>query len=319
MGITARGAWKSVKRRFREMGVNTQTIDFTVAGVGDMSGDVFGNGMLLSRHIKLVAAFDHRHIFLDPDPDIETSFKERERLFNLPRSSWADYDSSLISAGGGTSTPHGQIHPAIAGGAAGARRGGRRDGAKRTDQRDSQGPVDLLYNGGIGTYVKSSKERNAEVGDRANDAVRVNGADLRYKVIAEGGNLGFTQLGRVEYALAGGRINTDAIDNSAGVSTSDHEVNIKILLGIVMADGEMTEKQRNTLLAQMTDEVAKLVLRDNYTQTQWLSVSGHLASLLLDPQQRFIRFLEKKGRLNRQLEFSPRTKRSGNGARSRRD
>ena len=305
MGITARGAWESVKRRFREMGVNTQTIDFTVAGVGDMSGDVFGNGMLLSRHIKLVAAFDHRHIFLDPDPDTETSFEERERLFNLPRSSWADYDSSLISAGGGVYPRTAKSIPL----SPEARRalGVEADEmhAERTDQRDSQGAGDLLYNGGIGTYVKSSKERNAEVGDRANDAVRVNGADLRCKVIAEGGNLGFTQLGRVEYALAGGRINTDAIDNSAGVSTSDHEVNIKILLGIVMADGEMTEKQRNTLLAQMTDEVAKLVLRDNYTQTQWLSVSGHLASLLLDPQQRFIRFLEKKGRLNRQLEFLP--------------
>jgi glutamate dehydrogenase len=305
MGITARGAWESVKRRFREMGVNTQTTDFTVAGVGDMSGDVFGNGMLLSRHIKLVAAFDHRHIFLDPDPDTEASFKERERLFNLPRSSWADYDSSLISTGGG-------VYPRTAKSIPISPEARRALGVEADEMTPNElisailkAPVDLLYNGGIGTYVKSSQERNAEVGDRANDAVRVNGADLRCKAVAEGGNLGFTQLGRVEYALAGGRINTDAIDNSAGVSTSDHEVNIKILLGMVMADGEMTEKQRNSLLAQMTDEVAALVLRDNYTQTQWLSVSGHMASLLLDPQQRFIRFLEKRGRLNRQLEFLP--------------
>ena len=305
MGITARGAWESVKRHFREMGVNTQAADFTVAGIGDMSGDVFGNGMLLSRHIKLLAAFDHRHIFLDPAPDPETSFKERERLFNLPRSSWADYDPNLISTGGGVfprtakSVP---ISPEVK----------RALGVEADEMTPNEmvsailkSPVDLLYNGGIGTYVKSSQERHAEVGDRANDAVRVNGGDLRCKVVAEGGNLGFTQLGRVEYALAGGRINTDAIDNSAGVSTSDHEVNIKILLGIVMADGELTVKQRNALLAGMTDEVATLVLRDNYSQTQWLSVSSHMSSLLLDPQQRFIRFLEKQGRLNRQLEFLP--------------
>jgi glutamate dehydrogenase len=305
MGITARGAWESVKRHFREMGVNTQTTDFTVAGIGDMSGDVFGNGMLLSRHIKLVAAFDHRHIFLDPDPDTEASFEERERLFHLPRSSWADYDANLISAGGG-------VYPRTAKSIPISAEARRALGVEAEELAPNElinailkAPVDLLYNGGIGTYVKSSQERNAEVGDRTNDAVRVNGADLRCKVVAEGGNLGFTQLGRVEYALAGGRINTDAIDNSAGVSTSDHEVNIKILLGLAQADGEITEKQRNALLAQMTDEVAALVLRDNYSQTQWLSVSGHMTSLLLDPQQRFIRFLEKKGRLNRQLEFLP--------------
>jgi glutamate dehydrogenase len=308
MGITARGAWESVKRHFRETGVNTQTTDFTVAGIGDMSGDVFGNGMLLSRHIKLVAAFDHRHIFLDPDPDPEASFVERERLFRLPRSSWADYDAGLISHGGG-------VYPRTAKSIPISPEARRILGAPMGEAEEMtpneliiailKAPVDLLYNGGIGTYVKSGEERNAEVGDRANDAVRVNGADLRCKVVAEGGNLGFTQLGRVEYALAGGRINTDAIDNSAGVSTSDHEVNIKILLGLAQADGELTEKQRNALLAKMTDEVAALVLRDNYSQPQWLSVSGHMASLLLDPQQRFIRFLEKKGRLNRQLEFLP--------------
>jgi glutamate dehydrogenase len=308
MGITARGAWESVKRHFREMGVNTQTADFTVAGIGDMSGDVFGNGMLLSRHIKLVAAFDHRHIFLDPDPDPEASFMERERLFHMPRSSWADYDSSLISAGGGVyprtakSIPISPEARRVLGAPA---REGEEMAPNELISAILKAPVDLLYNGGIGTYVKSGRERNAEVGDRANDAVRVNGEDLRCKVVAEGGNLGFTQLGRVEYALAGGRINTDAIDNSAGVSTSDHEVNIKILLGLAQADGEITEKQRNALLSQMTDEVASLVLRDNYSQPQWLSVSGHMTSHLLDPQQRFIRFLEKKGRLNRQLEFLP--------------
>jgi len=305
MGITARGAWESVERHFREMGVNTQSADFTVAGIGDMSGDVFGNGMLLARHIKLLAAFDHRHIFLDPDPDPERSFTERERLFNLPRSSWADYDPKLISTGGGVYTRAAKsisISPEVK----------RALGVEADELTPNElisailkAPVDLLYNGGIGTYVKSSRETHAEVGDRANDAVRVNGRDLRCKVVAEGGNLGFTQLGRVEYALAGGRINTDAIDNSAGVSTSDHEVNIKILLGMVMADGELTEKQRNALLARMTDEVAALVLRDNYSQTQWLSVSSHMASYLLDPQQRFIRFLEKQGRLKRRLEFLP--------------
>ncbi|MCI0388187.1 MAG: NAD-glutamate dehydrogenase [Acidobacteria bacterium] len=305
MGITARGVWESVKRHFREIGVNTQTTDFTVVGIGDMSGDVFGNGMLLSRHIKLVAAFDHRHIFLDPDPDPETSFEERQRLFNLPRSSWADYDLKLISTGGGVylrtakSVPISQeVKRAL---------GIEADDLTPTEVVNAilKAPVDLLYNGGIGTYVKSSRETHADVGDRANDTVRVNGNDLRCKVVAEGGNLGFTQRGRIEYALSGGRINTDAIDNSAGVSTSDHEVNIKILLGIVTAEGELTEKQRNALLAQMTEEVAALVLRDNYSQTQWLSVSGHMAHHLFDAQHRFIQFLEKQGRLKRAVEFLP--------------
>ncbi len=308
MGITARGAWESVKRHFREMGINTQTTDFTVVGIGDMSGDVFGNGMLLSRHIKLVAAFDHRHIFLDPDPDPETSFRERQRLFDLQRSSWADYDPELISLGGG-------VYPRTAKSIPISPEVKRLLGTLSIEADDLtpnemvnailKAPVDLLYNGGIGTYVKSGRETHAEVGDRANDAVRVNGRDLRCKVVAEGGNLGFTQLGRVEYALSGGRINTDAIDNSAGVSTSDHEVNIKILLDMVIAESELTEKQRNALLAEMTEEVAALVLRDNYSQTQWLSVSGRMAFHLLDAQQRFIRFLEKQGRLNRALEFLP--------------
>jgi glutamate dehydrogenase len=305
MGITARGAWESVKRHFREMGVNTQAQDFTVVGVGDMSGDVFGNGMLLSRHIRLLAAFDHRHIFLDPDPDAAASFAERERLFTLPRSSWADYDAKLISAGGG-------IHPRSAKSIAltpevRAALGIEGEAMAPTELVNAilKAPVDLLYNGGIGTYVKASGETHAQVGDRANDALRVDGRELRCKVVAEGGNLGCTQLGRIEYALAGGRINTDAIDNSAGVDTSDHEVNIKILVGLAVADGELTDKQRNTLLPEMTEEVAALVLRDNVFQTQVLSVTGHIAPQLLDAQTRFMQFLEKAGRLNRAIEFLP--------------
>ncbi len=305
MGITARGAWESVKRHFREMGVDTQSTDFTVVGIGDMSGDVFGNGMLLSRHIRLLVAFDHRHIFLDPNPDPQTSFAERERMFKLPRSSWADYDTSKISAGGGvfprsaksiTLTP--EVKRALDISA---------DALTPTELISAilKAPVDLLYNGGIGTYVKASSESHAQVGDRANDGLRVNGSELRAKVVGEGGNLGFTQLGRIEFALAGGRINTDAIDNSAGVDTSDHEVNIKILVGLPIADGELTLKQRNTLLAEMTDEVATLVLRDNIFQTQVLSVTGRIAPSLLDAQSRFMQFLEKSGRLNRAIEYLP--------------
>ncbi|HSW06874.1 NAD-glutamate dehydrogenase [Aquabacterium sp.] len=305
MGITARGAWESVKRHFREQGVDTQTQDFSVAGIGDMSGDVFGNGMLLSRHIRLVAAFDHRHIFLDPSPDAASSFAERERLFALPRSSWADYDSALISAGGGVFartakaialTP--QVQEVL---------GLAVDSLTPTELVNAilKAPVDLLYNGGIGTYVKASSESHAQVGDRANDALRVNGSDLRCKVFAEGGNLGCTQLGRIEFALAGGRINTDAIDNSAGVDTSDHEVNIKILLGLAVAEGELTEKQRNAQLPAMTDEVAALVLRDNIFQTQVLSLTGRVAIQLLDAQTRFMHFLEKAGRLDRAIEYLP--------------
>ncbi|HEX4944665.1 MAG TPA: NAD-glutamate dehydrogenase domain-containing protein, partial [Usitatibacteraceae bacterium] len=305
MGITARGAWESVKRHFREAGLDTQSQDFTVVGVGDMSGDVFGNGMLLSRHIKLVAAFDHRHIFLDPDPDTAASFRERERLFALPRSSWEDYDRSVLSRGGG-------VYPRTA-----------KSIALSAEARTALGiveealtpqelmkailkaRVDLLYNGGIGTYVKASRQTHADAGDRANDAIRVNAAELRCKVVCEGGNLGFTQLGRIEFALAGGRICTDAIDNSAGVDCSDHEVNIKILLGLVVADGELTEKQRNKLLAAMTDEVGRLVLADNYFQTQSLAVSGMRGEKLLDAQASLIRALEKAGRLNRAVEYLP--------------
>ncbi len=305
MGITARGAWESVKRHFRELGVNTQATDFTVAGIGDMSGDVFGNGMLLSPHIRLLAAFDHRHVFLDPGADAATSFVERKRLFELPRSSWADYDTKLISPGGG-------VHPRTAKSIAitaevKAALAIAADSLTPAELVNAilKAPVDLIYNGGIGTYVKASTEAHAQVGDRANDAVRVNGGELRCKVFAEGGNLGCTQLGRIEYARNGGRINTDAIDNSAGVDTSDHEVNIKILLSLPIADGELTLKQRNTQLAAMTDDVASLVLRDNYFQTQVLSVTHRIAPQLLDAQARFMRYLEKEGRLNRAIEFLP--------------
>src|SRR6201987_3779960 len=239
MGITARGAWESVKRHFRELGSNTQTTNFTVVGIGDMSGDVFGNGMLLSRHIKLLAAFDHRHIFLDPNPDPETSFRERERLFHLPRSSWADYDHSLISNGAGIyarSAKSVSLTPEVK-----KVLNVEADALTPADLICAllMAPVDLLYNGGIGTYVKGMHQTHAEVGDRANDAIRVNGAELRCRVVAEGGNLGLTQLGRIEYGLNGGRINTDAIDNSAGVDCSDHEVNIKILLNSVVTEGRM--------------------------------------------------------------------------------
>ncbi|WP_284615295.1 NAD-glutamate dehydrogenase [Aquabacterium humicola] len=307
MGITARGAWESVKRHFREMGVDTQSQDFTVVGIGDMSGDVFGNGMLLSPHIRLVAAFDHRHVFLDPNPNAAIGFAERQRLFTLPRSSWADYDAKLISPGGGVfarSAKSIAITPevrAVLGLAADT------ESMTPTELVNAilKAPVDLLYNGGIGTYVKAESETHAQVGDRANDALRVNGHELRCKVVAEGGNLGCTQLGRIEAAMAGVRINTDAIDNSAGVDTSDHEVNIKILLGLPVADGELTEKQRNALLPEMTDEVAALVLRDNVFQTQVLSVTGHIAPQLLDAQARFMQFLEKAGRLNRAIEYLP--------------
>ncbi len=305
MGITARGAWESVKRFFREKGVDIQTTDFTVVGIGDMSGDVFGNGMLLSPHIRLLAAFDHRHIIIDPTPDTAASLAERERLFKLPRSSWADYNTALISAGGGVwarsekSIPVSPQARAVLGIA-----------AERLAPADLisailKAPVDLLYNGGIGTYVKASTESNAEVGDRANDSLRIDGRELRCKVVGEGGNLGFTQRARIEAALHGVSINTDAIDNSAGVDTSDHEVNIKILLGLAVAEGEITEKQRNKVLAQMTDDVAALVLRDNYFQTQALSVTNRLGVRLLDQEARFMRFLEKAGRLNRAIEFLP--------------
>ena len=307
MGITAKGAWESVKRHFRELGKDTQTEEFTVVGVGDMSGDVFGNGMLLSEHIRLVAAFDHRHLFLDPDPDAATSFAERARMFALPRSSWGDYDTSLLSEGGGIyprSAKSVPISTQVA-----ARLGLPASTSAMTPAELMKAilsaPVDLLWNGGIGTYVKASSESNAEVGDKANDVIRVDGRDLRVRVVGEGGNLGMTQLGRVEAALAGVRVNTDAIDNSAGVDCSDHEVNIKILLDRVVAAGDLTEKQRNTLLAEMTDDVGRMVLRDNYEQNVLLGNARKQSHSMLTVHQRFIRSLEGRGMLDRALEFLP--------------
>ncbi|HKX68689.1 MAG TPA: NAD-glutamate dehydrogenase [Intrasporangium sp.] len=307
MGITARGAWESVKRHFREMGVDTQSEPFTVVGVGDMSGDVFGNGMLLSEHIRLVAAFDHRHVFIDPNPDPASSYAERRRLFELPGSSWADYDRSLISTGGGVfdrslkSVPiTSEMVQAL----------GLRSGTKSLTPAELMkaillAPVDLLWNGGIGTYIKASGERHSEIGDRANDAIRVNGGSLRCKVVGEGGNLGASQLGRIEAALAGVRINTDAIDNSAGVDTSDHEVNIKILLTELTRSGELTMKRRNALLASMTDEVAEQVLRDNYEQNVLLGNARAQQHVMLPVHGRLIQFLEEHGDLDRTLEFLP--------------
>ncbi|MEU5629968.1 NAD-glutamate dehydrogenase [Streptomyces rishiriensis] len=307
MGITARGAWESVKRHFKELGVNTQTEDFTVVGIGDMSGDVFGNGMLLSEHIRLVAAFDHRHIFIDPEPDAATSYAERRRLFELPRSSWADYDTALLSSGGGIFPRTAKAIPVNAHIRAAL---GIESGVAKLTPADLmkailRAPVDLLWNGGIGTYVKSSVESNADVGDKANDPIRVDGADLRVKVVGEGGNLGLTQLGRIEFARLGGRINTDAIDNSAGVDTSDHEVNIKILLNGLVTEGDMTVKQRNKLLAEMTDEVGALVLRNNYAQNTAIANALAQSKDMLHAQQRFMRHLVREGHLDRALEFLP--------------
>ncbi|MGI5426237.1 NAD-glutamate dehydrogenase [Streptomyces sp. CA-179760] len=307
MGITARGAWESVKQHFQKLGVDTQTEDFTVVGIGDMSGDVFGNGMLLSEHIRLVAAFDHRHIFIDPNPDAATSYAERRRLFELPRSSWADYDKELLSAGGGIFPRTAKAIPVNAHirEALGIETKVTKLTPADLMKAIFQAPVDLLWNGGIGTYVKSSAESNADVGDKANDAIRVDGKDLRVKVVGEGGNLGLTQLGRIEFALHGGRINTDAIDNSAGVDTSDHEVNIKILLNGLVTDGDMTVKQRNKLLAEMTDEVGRLVLRNNYAQNTAIANALAQSGSMLHAQQRFLKHLVREGHLNRALEFLP--------------
>jgi glutamate dehydrogenase len=305
MAITARGAWECVKRHFREIGVDIQKTDFTVVGVGDMSGDVFGNGMLLSRHIRLQVAFDHRHIFIDPSADTAVSFAERARLFDLPRSSWDDYDRKKISKGGGV-FPRTAKSIALSPEAR-AILGIEASAATPTEiiKATLKMPVDLLWNGGIGTYVKSRLESNAEVGDRANDAVRVNGMELKAKVVGEGGNLGFSQRGRVEYALAGGRLNTDFIDNSAGVNTSDVEVNIKILLNPLVQAGKLTRGDRNKLLVRMTNEVAALVLRNNYLQGQAISVLELHAGPRLAEYQHLIRSLERSGDLSRTLEFLP--------------
>jgi glutamate dehydrogenase len=307
MGITARGAWECVKRHFREMGTDTQTDEFSVAGIGDMSGDVFGNGMLLSRTIRLVAAFDHRHIFLDPDPDAESSWEERRRLFELPRSSWDDYDRSLISAGGGIwERGDKSIHLS-----------GETQALLGVEDEEMNGdtlirailraPVDLLWNGGIGTYVKASSESHADVGDPGNDSVRIDATELRARVLGEGGNLGLTQPGRVEFALSGGRCNTDALDNSAGVDTSDHEVNCKILLAAAIESSVVSPSDRDRLLQEATDDVASRVLRNSYWQSLAVSLDEHR---IRDRPRTFrdsLAALERSGFLDRGLEFLPGT------------
>jgi len=310
MGITAKGGWVSVQRHFREMGVDTQSEDFTTIGIGDMSGDVFGNGMLLSEHIRLVGAFNHLHIFLDPTPDAAKSFVERKRLFELPRSGWADYEASLISKGGGiyartdkriTLTPEVRQLLHLADDC---------ESLSPTDliQAMLKAPVDLLWNGGIGTYVKAESETHEQVGDRANNVLRINGNELRCKVVGEGGNLGLTQLGRIEYAQNDGRINTDAIDNSAGVDCSDHEVNIKIAFRSLLESKSIKMASRNTLLEEMTDEVGRLVLRDNLLQTQAISTAQSHGDSLFESQARMMNSFESQDFLNRKVEFLPSAK-----------
>jgi glutamate dehydrogenase len=305
MGITARGAWISVQRHFHDLGVDVQDDDVTVAGIGDMSGDVFGNGMLLSRHIRLLGAFNHLDIFIDPDPDPETSFEERRRLFELPRSSWADYSRDLISEGGGVYPRTAKSIPLSP--QARAALGVEEEALPPNEVIRAllRAPVDLLWNGGIGTYVKATDESQAAAGDKANDGVRVNAGELRCRVVGEGGNLGLTQRGRIEYALGGGRVNTDAIDNSGGVDCSDREVNIKILLDAAVARGDLTEKQRNDLLVQMTEPVARLVLKDNYEQTETLTLAEAQAAGMIDVHARLLRRLEQSHKLDRELEALP--------------
>lgn len=305
MGITARGAWESVKRHFREIGINCQTTDFTVIGVGDMAGDVFGNGMLLSKHIRLQAAFNHMHIFIDPNPDAASSYKERERLFNLPGSSWEDYNLKLVSEGGGLfsrSAKSIKLTPQIK-----KMLGTQKQAMAPTElmQAILKMKVDLLWNGGIGTYVKGSSETHIEVGDRANDALRINGSELNAKIVGEGGNLGLTQLGRIEYAAKGGRMNTDFVDNVGGVDCSDYEVNIKILLNGLVSSGDLTVKQRNNILYEMTDDVSEMVLEDCYRQTHSISVTAMRGADQLKEQIRFIHDLERADKLDRALEFIP--------------
>ena len=305
MGITARGAWESVKRHFREMDINCQTTDFTAVAIGDMAGDVFGNGMLLSKHIRLQVAFNHLHIFVDPNPNAAASYPERERLFNLPRSSWEDYNKELISSGGGVFSRAAKsitLSPEMK----------KMLGTKKASMTPNElikaslmMEFDLLWNGGIGTYIKHSKETDADVGDRANDALRINGKDLGAKVFGEGGNLGATQLGRNEFAAKGGRVNTDFIDNVGGVACSDNEVNIKILLNGLVAEGDLTRKQRDELLYSMTDEVSELVLKDCYRQTHTLSITQSKGTSTLKEKIRFIHALEKEGKLDRTIEFIP--------------
>jgi glutamate dehydrogenase len=307
MGITARGAWESVRRHFRELGRDVATDEITVVGVGDMSGDVFGNGMLLSEHLRIVAAFDHRHVFLDPDPDPAASFAERRRLFELPRSSWADYDEALISAGGGVyprtlkRIPVSEQVAAVL---------GIEPDPVGLDPAELiravlRAPADLLWNGGIGTYVKASDETHADAGDKSNDAVRVDGAALRVAVVGEGGNLGLTQRGRIEYARAGGRVNTDAVDNSAGVDCSDHEVNIKILLDSLVERGELAAERRDEQIAATTEDVAALVLADNIAQNELLGVARAHAAEMLNVHEALVRDLESRGELDRELDVLP--------------
>ncbi|MEZ9722135.1 NAD-glutamate dehydrogenase [Vibrio splendidus] len=305
MGITAKGGWESVKRHFREMGINCQTTDFTAIGVGDMAGDVFGNGMLLSKHIRMQAAFNHMHIFIDPNPESASSWVERERLFNLPRSSWEDYNKDLISQGGGIFSRRAKsipLTPEIQ----------KMLGTKKASMAPNDlikailsMQVDLLWNGGIGTYVKSSNETHTDVGDRANDVLRIDGRDLKAKVVGEGGNLGMTQLGRIEYALTGGRVNTDFVDNVGGVDCSDNEVNIKIFLNGLVSNGDLTVKQRNQVLESMEDEVGEIVLDDAYCQAESISVTEHQGVGLVKEQIRFIHTMEKAGYLDRGLEYIP--------------
>ncbi len=305
MGITARGAWESVRRHFADLGIDPDNEELTVVGIGDMSGDVFGNGMLLSRHLRLVAAFDHRHIFIDPNPDPEASYRERERMFRLPRSSWADYDQSVISPGGGVySRAAKSVALSLE---AQAALGVDADVLTPDEvvQAILRAPVQLFWNGGIGTFVKATDESHADVGDKHNDSVRINASELRCRVVAEGGNLGFTQRARVEFALSGGRVNTDAIDNSGGVDCSDHEVNLKILLDRIVASGDLTTQARNELLASMAEDVIALVVADNRRQTQALANAVAEASEQLDVHRRYIRSLEHAGHLNRALEFLP--------------
>jgi glutamate dehydrogenase len=308
MGITAKGGWEAVKRHFREIGKNIQEEEFTVIGVGDMSGDVFGNGMLLSRKIKLLAAFDHRDIFIDPNPkDTEASFNERRRLFDKPRSSWADYDKALISKGGGVFSRSAKSIPISPEIAALTGLGGQTATPFELMSALLMAPCELLWFGGIGAYIKAAAEANLDVGDKANDALRVDAANVRAKVIGEGANLGVTQKGRIEFARAGGRINTDAVDNSAGVDTSDHEVNIKILIADMIGSGALKAEARDTLLESMTDEVGALVLADNYDQTGALTIAQSTAASDLDSHERFIQRLEQAGKLARRVEGLPLT------------
>ncbi len=305
MGITAKGAWESVKRHFRHLGIDTQTKDFTVIGIGDLMGDVFGNGMLLSKHIKLIAAFNHLHIFLDPNPDIKRSYAERLRMFNLPRSSWADYDHSAISQGGGVYLRSSKTIPLSPEVKAWLNVNVDEITPNELIHLILKAKADLLYNGGIGTYIKAETQSNDEVKDKSNDVLRVNAKDLQVKVISEGGNLGVTQLGRVEFALFGGSVCSDAIDNSAGVDCSDHEVNIKILFAAIMQATNMSIEKRNQILESMTDDVSRLVLRDNYLQTLVLRTACYRARYTLPNHHIFMRKLEKIGLLDRVVEFLP--------------